>query len=819
MSATSKRILVVEDQRLIAADIEMTLEKLGFEIAASVATGEDAVRKAAEVQPDLALMDIRLRGEMDGVQAAKAIRARTDIPIVFLTAYADDETLLRARGTAAFGYLVKPFNERELRAAIEIAISKHETDRLLAEERARRRAAEEFKLLVQGVKDYAIYMLDPSGRVASWNEGAKRINGYTAEEILGKHFSVFQLQEEVDGGEPNARLEAALRDGRSECEGWRVRKDGSRFWAHVLITAIRDDSGQLHGFGKITRDLTEQRRDELALRQSVARASAMVAAALDCVVSIDAHGRLLEFNPAAEATFGFTREEAVGQELASLIIPERLRDRHRAGLAAYLQTGEGPILGKRIEMPALRKDGVELTVELSVVQLPGTERPTFAGFLRDITAQKDAESERQYHEASQRLLDRASVALASSLDPSETTEKAARLALPELADCCLVDLANEGGELSQAAGAHVDPGKQSLVWQLEREALRAAGQGAHHVFTTGKPELHAVLEDPAWTGQLLGTAHPERLREFGVSSYLCVPIPFRGRTQGVLNLLRAGTRGRYTPRELAVAEELARRIGIAIDNARLFRDAQEAIRARDEFFQIASHELKTPLTPLQMQLDLLVRAFEKSGVQNERVLAKLELASRQTARLGRLVETLLDVSRITSGRLELDLEQCDLAGVVREIADRFRAEARNAGSELRVSADDTVPGRWDVLRLEQIVSNLVSNAIKYGLRKPIDIEVRQSDDTVRVVVTDRGIGIEHETLRRIFGRFERGVSLRHYGGLGLGLFIARQFAEAHGGTVVAQSRPGQGSTFTLVLPRVARGELGHGPPGHHEAQR
>jgi PAS domain S-box-containing protein len=801
MSAPGKRILIVEDQRLIAADIENTLKKLGYSVVASVATGEDAVEKATEVRPDLALMDIRLRGAMDGIQAAEAIRARTDIPIIYLTAYADEETILRARGTAPFGYLVKPFNERELRAAIEIAIAKHETDRLLAEERSRRRAAEEFKLLVECVEDYAIYMLDPSGHVASWNEGAKRITGYTVEETLGKHFSLFYPQEEMVAGELNRVLEAALRDGRTACETWRVRKDGSRFWASVVTTAIRDDSGQLRGFGKIMRDLTVRQRDELALKESATRTSAMIDAALDCIISMDASGRIVEFNPAAERTFGHTRKEAIGQEMASLIIPVRLRDEHRAGLAAHLQTGEGPILGKRIEMPAMRKDGSEIAVELSVVRLPGSEPPMFTGFLRDITAQKQAESEKKHQEAFERLLDRASVALASSLDISQTTAKAARLAIPDLADWCLVDLATEAGELSQAAAAHVDPDREALARRLGREVIPESEHGSHQVFRSGKPELHPALDDLAWAGDLLGTEYPGRLRELGVISYLSVPIEFREQTQGVLNLLRSAPARRYLSKDLAVAQELARRIGIAIDNARLFREAQEAIQARDEFLQIASHELKTPLTPLQIQLDALLRLFEKSGMQNERIRSKLDAAIRQTARLGRLVERLLDVSRITSGKFELETEKCDLATLVREVADRFHGEAKNAGSDIKVIAEDGVFGWWDHLRLEQIVSNLVSNAIKYGLGRPIVVEARTSDDTVRVAVTDRGIGIEKESLGRIFGRFERGVSLRHYGGLGLGLFIARRFAVAHGGTIVAQSQPGQGSTFTLVLPR------------------
>src|SRR6478609_185571 len=169
MREAAHRILVVEDRRLIAADIENTLKKLGYVVVGSVSSGEDAISTSDRLRPELVLMDVRLRGQMDGIQAAEIIRDRLDVPVVYLTAYADEETILRAKKTTPFGYLVKPFNDRKLRATIEIAFYTHRMERTLADERARRHAAEEFKILVDGVRDYAIFMLDESGHVATWN--------------------------------------------------------------------------------------------------------------------------------------------------------------------------------------------------------------------------------------------------------------------------------------------------------------------------------------------------------------------------------------------------------------------------------------------------------------------------------------------------------------------------------------------------------------------------------------------------------------------------------------------------------------------------
>jgi PAS domain S-box-containing protein len=232
-------------------------------------------------------------------------------------------------------------------------------------------------------------------------------------------------------------------------------------------------------------------------------------------------------------------------------------------------------------------------------------------------------------------------------------------------------------------------------------------------------------------------------------------------------------------------------------------DLQAAVAARDEFLTIASHELKTPLTPLQLQIDGLRRAVRlgKSLPAAERILHALDVSARQVRRLHALVENLLDVSRIAGGRLQLSLESFDLSEAAREVLERFRPEAETTGSKLRLEADEAVVGRWDRLRLDQVISNLLSNALKYGRGFPVTVSVKSGQGGAHLIVSDGGIGIPPDQLARIFGRYERAVSTRHYGGMGLGLYIAQQIVEAHGGTIAAQSRPGEGAVFTAVLPR------------------
>ncbi|WP_426755550.1 CHASE domain-containing protein [Myxococcus sp. Y35] len=237
------------------------------------------------------------------------------------------------------------------------------------------------------------------------------------------------------------------------------------------------------------------------------------------------------------------------------------------------------------------------------------------------------------------------------------------------------------------------------------------------------------------------------------------------------------------------------------EQRRLTGEARAAVQVRDDFLSVAAHELRTPLTSLKLQFQLLYRGLRGGAPPDlEKLGQRLESCERQTSRLTSLVDSLLDVSRLARGRLELNLEPLALDEVAREAARRFESEAQSAGVQLTVDSPQAVTGRWDRLRLEQVLTNLLSNALKYGQGTPVDVRVRSDGTHATLEVADHGIGLTPEDAQRIFGRFERAVSSRHYGGLGLGLFITRQLVEALGGRITVTSAPGQGSTFTVVLP-------------------
>jgi len=299
---------------------------------------------------------------------------------------------LRGSGGSLYGYgvILRDLTDKK---RVEIALQNSE---------------QRFRLLVETVQDYAIFMLDPEGRVASWSTGAEKIKGYTASEIIGQHFSRFYPAEDLRAGKPEMELTLAAEQGRIEDEGWRLRKDGSRFWANVTITALRDHSGRLIGFAKVTRDVTERMRTAQQLRESEERYRAVAENAIDAIVGIDDNSRIQFVNPATSRIFGFQACELIGQPL-TILMPQRLHHNHFNSLQQYLRTGRHNLNWSAAELVGRRKDGEEFPAEVSFGEVTSGEKHLFIGFIRDITERKLAErrlsdSEKSLRELSLHLL-------------------------------------------------------------------------------------------------------------------------------------------------------------------------------------------------------------------------------------------------------------------------------------------------------------------------------------------------------------------------------------------------------------------------------
>jgi len=405
------------------------------------------------------------------------------------------------------------------------------------------------------------------------------------------------------------------------------------------------------------------------------------------------------------------------------------------------------------------------------------------------------QTERRQAEAGQQFLAAASEALLSSLQYRETLAAVARLAVPRLGDFCMVEVAageSDGG--SDFTIAQVDPEKGAQAEELFRKLSVDREHGIATVMRTRKSEL---------ISESVGQPPSALLRAMGLTSVMTVPMTVRERILGAITFAIAAPCQAHNEADLAIAEDLAHRAAFAIDNARLYQQAQDAIRVRDEFLSIASHELRTPLTPLQLQLQRLVKQLEKeSGLKgsSDGFKTVLKRCEQQVLRLNALVENLLDVSRITSGQLKIQPERVDLVEMLRDIVGRFTEELVSANCGVDLGVGESIVGQWDRVRIEQVVTNLITNAIKYGSGKPIEIRLIKEGQIARFSIRDNGIGIAPEEQTRIFGCFERAVSTRAYGGLGLGLYIAQQILDAHGGRIRVESVPNHGALFIVDLP-------------------
>ena len=405
-------------------------------------------------------------------------------------------------------------------------------------------------------------------------------------------------------------------------------------------------------------------------------------------------------------------------------------------------------------------------------------------------------------EAERRRLDvlaRTSERLATSIDYDATLHSVMSLALPTLGDFGFFDVREISGEVRRVALAHADPERQAILDQTgwvhseRRDKILCA-------LSAGESGFHPRI-DAAWLADVaLSPEHLAVMESLAFGSMITVPLAYHGTVLGSLTLFFVRGGRQHTEADLRLAEELARRAAAAVENSRLFNALREAVTVRDDFLSIAGHELNTPLAALQLQIQSLKRQAEKEKL-SARFLERMGKTEGHVARIERLVRELLDVSRIAGGRLTIERESMDLVAAVREVTERLAPQATHVGCTIRLSAPPSLDGSWDRLRLEQVVTNLIGNSIKYGRGEPIDVTVAADAERARISVRDFGIGISPEDETRVFGRFERAVSQRHYGGLGLGLWIARQIVEAHGGHIQFQRPPDVGTCFIVDLPR------------------
>jgi PAS domain S-box-containing protein len=519
----------------------------------------------------------------------------------------------------------------------------------------------------------------------------------------------------------------------------------------------------------------------------------MVEISADAIVSVDERQRIILFNSGAESIFGYDRDEVLGKAL-EMLIPGRFTTYHRAHMQAFAAGPDAARrMGERREIAGLRKNGEEFPAEASISRLETPTGQIYTVVLRDVTDRKRSED-------TQRFLADSSAVLARSLDYRTTLAGLARVALPHLADWCVIDVLQEG-RLVRVEAAHHDPAVDPLVQCLKGfppEAARA--HPSVTVIETGEPELIEEVSDALIQAIASNEEHAQVLRQLEPRSLLVVPLVARGRTLGALGLFSARPGRRYGPDDRLLAVELGRRAALAVDNARLYQEAREAVAARDEVLSIVSHDLGNPLSAIRVSARVLDRFLDAGEIG----LARPQLDGIRTAALQmeRLIKDLLEVRRIEMGRLRLVPRPEPVLQLVAEAVQSLRAIAEEQGVTLESQVEDGLPAtiRADADRIQQVFSNLVGNALRYtppgGV---VTVGARTDEDGVVFSVSDTGPGIPAEDLPRVFDRFWQARQQGSHG-LGLGLAIAKGITEAHGGRVAVDSELGHGSRFSFTIP-------------------
>jgi PAS domain S-box-containing protein len=625
---------------------------------------------------------------------------------------------------------------------------------------ARRRAEaavleseERFRILVGGVQDYAIFTLDPHGKVVTWNAGAELMKGYSADEIIGQSFSRFYPQEDIDRGKPEEDLQIAVSDDRFETECWRERKDGSRFYANLVITAVRSRSGSLLGFSEISRDITERKRAEEAQHKSAEefRAAFEDAPFGMCLSSLD--NQLLRVNQALCQLLGYSKEELLAEGWQGLTHSDDLERSRRA--ADEMRSGRAP--SAELEKRYIHKQGnvIWVHMKISVVQDRRGEPAHFITHVQDITDRRHMEDE----------LRKLVSVVGSSSDFIGTATMEGKVTFVNPAGRRMVGLDGT----APLPGTILD-----FVTDGEQERFR-------------NDAVRTILEKGRWDGET-------EFRHWKTGT----PIPM---WQSIFQITEEST-GR--PIAMAtICRDITERKRAEADLKKAKENAEAANRSKSEFLANMSHEIRTPMNGIIGMTDLVLDT-ELSSEQAE----YLDMVKGSAEALLTLLNDILDFSKIEAGKLEMDYLSFDLRKSLGEVVKTLAIRAQQKGLEVIFDVASEVPTNvvGDPARIRQVLVNLVGNSIKFTERGEIEIKVQTEAQSaegavLRISVRDTGIGIPVEKQQKIFEAFSQADSstTRKYGGTGLGLTIVGQLVGLMGGKLWVESEAGKGSTFYFTV--------------------
>jgi len=722
-------------------------------------------------------------GSIDGIRRFAGYRRSSHYPVVVVAAVSREHALAAWRDGAcedmaialvlsgAVGllglYLIRQV--RRSQVAEERVRQSEARYRLQAEQH--RVNEERLRMLLDGVADYGIYWLDANGYIQSWNAGAHNLKGYTAEEIVGKHFCVFFTEEDQARGLPGRVLQEAAETGKYAADGWRLRKDGSRFWARVLVEPVRGTDGRLIGFAKINHDESWRREAEQRRMDALEEFQAVLDTMVDGLIITDELGYIKTFTRMAERIFGYRDHEVLAQNI-KMLMPDLDHGRHDGYIEHYRATGEKKVIGTGREVMARRKDGTVFPIELGISAYKVAEKQRFVGIVRDVTIRKQVEEALRQRDESLQLAWRGTGVGMWNWDIANNQRN--------YSDRFMELLGYGPGELPNhydewAGRLHPDD-KDATLSALQAHVRDQALYDVEYRLMTKSGEwrwFHA-------NGQAMWDADGKPVRMAGSLA----DITESKRQRQALEAANANL------------DRLSRHLAKARDRA------EQANRAKSRFLAGMSHEMRTPLNGILGYARLLQMEGGLNATQATRVDAMLGAGSH----LLQMITSVLDLSEIEAEHIEMRAVEVDVQTVAQACLDLIRpaADAKRLALGIAVAPDTPRELSADPMRLRQVLLNLLGNAAKFTSQGSIELRLRPAADgsMLRIEVADTGPGIPAEQRQRLFQDFERlDIEATRTGeGAGLGLALSARLASLMGGHLGHEDNPGGGSVFWVELP-------------------
>jgi len=558
----------------------------------------------------------------------------------------------------------------------------------------------------------------------------------------------------------------------------------------ALILSVIAGLTTLGAIRAVARDRAASRSVLDQLRAAEQQAAGITSIAIDAIITIDEQQRIMVFNHGAEATFGWRAHEVAGQPL-SLLLPERVHEIHARHVQHFGAGSEvARRMGQRQQIAGRRRDGTEFPAEASISRLELRGRRLYTVVLRDIT-------ERHRQQQDERFLAAAGVTLSASLDYESTLVSAVHLAVPHLADCCVLDLLSDDGTTRRLASVHEDPDRTKALRLLEHRQVQPSDWPFPVATVLEERSTVSLTIDPGKPPDGTVPALVDAIANLGIGAVTSLPLVARGRLIGVLTLISTDSSRLIDGDRAKVAESVSKLVALAIDNAGLYQTAQRATVARDEVLGAVSHDLRNPLAAISLCAHAL-----KAETPAESRPEIIETIIESAGMMNRMIQDLLDVAIIDSGHLRVDPSPQQVEPLLDQVLDMTRGAARERQVDVRGALPSLLPAVLvDATRFVQVLGNLVSNSVKFTESGgSVTVGAERRGDLVVIAVRDTGIGIPAQHLPHIFDRHWHSRRAARTAGTGLGLAIARGIVEAHGGRIWVDSTEGNGSTFSFSVP-------------------